>query len=829
VSQHTLDLKNRTTKYPQKLGQYTPDSFGKRSNLPTRSSELSGLRPGHTKLRVVRKTDPSLLINLLDWLWDLVLLPFRLIGFLLFSPVLLVRFLFLQLSLLFKPSCSDLPRVSSHPTRSLETEHFSGSKYSLDLRKNQGRGVLDFRPIPLQAVFMEQPQHNVQDIKNLSAKQRLPALESPSERGSSRQSNGAGRYGFFKTKQFSSGLVLAAAIFLVVANMFYQTTLRIYRQVFAEATTGQEYLLLAENYIRAQDFPAAQDAFYKASQSFQIALDEMAKTKPAGVIPGVNTKLDIGELMISTGLMVSRAGYEMSIGLEPIFDIFSLEDSAQMTEDSMIADYTAQVMTVMMFARPQLRKSLAEINEARSLLARVDPGQVGSEYQDQLEQVVKQLDSLGEILDRVYSLSMILPDLLGNNGARHYLLVFQNNAELRPTGGFIGSYGVFSFDNGKLDQFFTDNVYNPDGQILVKGLCQLPPLPLQRLSLCWGMRDANWSPNFPTSAMDIIELYRQASERRVHGVIAITPEVLKDLLEITGPIYLSKWEEVVDSENAIDLIQYKVTLEQADTANPKTFLIDLSYELFDRVFALEKSSWTKLFNILDGALEKKDIQIFILDREQQRLIEKQGWAGSLLPNSHDYLLINNANVNGTKAHSFIEQKYQLTTNILQSGEVENTLQISYEHTGNWDWPSGVVESYQRVYLPLGAQLISSSAEQEGKRGITEVYEEVGKTVFADYIKIFPSSTLHITYRYSLPFTVAPFEERLAKYELVYQSQPGVYGIPLEHTIIFDPFEIMPLQATPGVELLDRGTIKSHLGKDKDVAYEIVFRRFSVLD
>src|SRR3989344_28805 len=97
---------------------------------------------------------------------------------------------------------------------------------------------------------------------------------------------------------------------------------------------------------------------------------------------------------------------------------------------------------------------------------------------------------------------------------KKYLILFQNPSELRPTGGFPGTYGVVTFKDGKLQDLKVDDVYNLDGQLqeLI-----VPPIQLQHITPNWGMRDANWFIDFPTSARKITAFYKKESGYEVDG------------------------------------------------------------------------------------------------------------------------------------------------------------------------------------------------------------------------------------------------------------------------------------------------------------------------
>jgi len=119
------------------------------------------------------------------------------------------------------------------------------------------------------------------------------------------------------------------------------------------------------------------------------------------------------------------------------------------------------------------------------------------------------INFLSQILKLAQPLNEYLFDIAGYNGSQRYLLLFQNNSELRPTGGFIGTYGILEIANGQIKEFFVDDIYHLDSQVINKLNNQIPA-PLEKYLNVkeWYMRDCNWDPDFSFSAIDCLNLYK---------------------------------------------------------------------------------------------------------------------------------------------------------------------------------------------------------------------------------------------------------------------------------------------------------------------------------
>jgi len=113
-------------------------------------------------------------------------------------------------------------------------------------------------------------------------------------------------------------------------------------------------------------------------------------------------------------------------------------------------------------------------------------------------------------------------------------VLFQNNFELRPGGGFIGSFGILKVKGGKVTKFEVHDTGNFDGRIPDT---VAPPYPMKEtLNIpSWKLRDSNWEPDFETNAKQAIEFYKMGQgEENFDGVVAITANVLTSFLSGRG-------------------------------------------------------------------------------------------------------------------------------------------------------------------------------------------------------------------------------------------------------------------------------------------------------
>lgn len=470
--------------------------------------------------------------------------------------------------------------------------------------------------------------------------------------------------------------------------------------------------------------------------------------------------------------------------------------------------------------------SLAE-GEVKSLKAQSLP----KLFRPQVEKAKESLPQLAKAVKDIKVLAEALPNLLGFSEPKTYLILLQNSNELRPTGGFIGSYARFDLDKGKLLNLKIDDIYNPDGLLDEKGVSYPAPKPIkENLSTeNLRLRDANWSPDFPSSAKTIAQLYYDAVGERVSGVAALDLTAVSRLLAVSEPISLPTFNETVTAENLFEKVEFRSEAGFfPGSSGKKTFLSALGESLLERLLNLEKDKYQNLSRALFDSLESKDILLSLDDPKAEALLAEKNWSGKVKSGEGDYLMVVEANVGATKANYFVRR--QLNHKIERTnrqGEMEALLSLNYVHAGESNaWPGGPYKCYLRLYVPKGSALLKVLRSAEGLEGrgedITEkvkIGEELGKTTFEILFELKAGESLALAFSYVLPPEVLNFPES-ASYRLLVQKQPGTGNDPL--TIEFTPPFGKEVSSPPlGAEKL--GQIVRWKGNlSKDVELEIPF-------
>ncbi len=375
------------------------------------------------------------------------------------------------------------------------------------------------------------------------------------------------------------------------------------------------------------------------------------------------------------------------------------------------------------------------------------------------------------------------PELLGYPEPKTYLLLLQNNTELRPTGGFIGTFGVVTLSHGSIARFETENVYNLDEPAKSYNE-KIPPEPIRRYlkQSQWFFRDANWDPDFPSTAARAIQFYKdeRGPVARFDGVIAFTPQLIEDLLSVAGPVTVG--DVAFTPENLVDTLAYHVELgfreEGITPENRKQVIDELARELKERLFSLDAAQIRLFLPKAAASFKEKHLMLYFTDSSIQSAVQAAGWDNRIRETEGDYLYVVDANLGSLKSDPAIERTIAYTLAPAGNGALRATAAITYNHTAGFDWKTTRYRTYTRVYVPLGAKLVTAAGNEER----VVIGDEHGKTVFGTFISIEPNTSETLSFTYELPSPLAArMEER--GYTLLVQKQGGAAAHMLEFDII----------------------------------------------
>ncbi len=572
--------------------------------------------------------------------------------------------------------------------------------------------------------------------------------------------------------------VLSTTIFLHAGSVV-SSGLALKGKVLGITTSGLEQLEQAQESLQNQQTAVAQTQFAGALQQFQQTQNEIQNVGGAlnGILNLIPQKRD-AEAVVSAITDLTDAGLTLTKSYEVLNGVkFSAEGLYAGDNKAALTNFnqTVQEVVAKVDSAEQKLNSVAEssIPEDKRLLF--------IQARDTVKIAQKALHNFQE----VYGLFAQMID-----GNKELLVFFQNNNELRPTGGFLGTYGDLDVSNGRITKMKISSIYDLDGQ-LTETIA--PPHALLSVNDRWFLRDSNWFLSFPESARKMISFYEKEGGQTPDMVMVMTPELVVKLLAITGPINMPAYGATLTADNFVETTQLVTSVYYDRNLNqPKQMLADFFPVLLQTISTLDVPVKLKTFEALQAAFSEKQILLYARDKDTQKKIEQFNWGGAVASSDRDYLALTNTNLGGTKTDTYIKQGMHLQTDINASGEVTNTLTITRKNTLQKS-ENTINKSYVRVYVPNGSKLLEASgfsvvdipqsvstynkdpdiASQEANAiqhviSGTYIGTESDKTVFGNWMVTEGGQTQEVTIKYSLPFRLG----KLDRYSLVAQKQPG---------------------------------------------------------
>jgi hypothetical protein len=341
------------------------------------------------------------------------------------------------------------------------------------------------------------------------------------------------------------------------------------------------------------------------------------------------------------------------------------------------------------------------------------------------------------------------------------LLLFQDTLELRPTGGYVGTVGILHLSHGRmtLEQHqASEDLPAPDPPIA-------PPEDLAPvLPGAWGVSNANWWPDFPTSARMAAELYARQGGGQVDGVLALTENTTRRLLDVLGPVNVPGYAEPVASDGFEDRVVHEVELKRPLDTPRKKFLTELAGVLFDRVTHVPAGELPAVARALDRSTAAGDIQVWFADPARQATLSGTVVAGQLPHTTGDFLMMVDANLSASKANEGLVKHATYRVRSASHGRVQARLQVVVQNKAPESAVNPYYNGFLRVYAPAQARLLGDRPDQ-GDEGVAA---SAPYRVFTQLLDVDPTRTQTVTFDYVLPSEVAPS----GHYRLLWMRQAG---------------------------------------------------------
>ncbi|MGQ9523030.1 MAG: DUF4012 domain-containing protein [Anaerolineae bacterium] len=512
--------------------------------------------------------------------------------------------------------------------------------------------------------------------------------------------------------------------------------------------------------------------------------------------------------------------------------------------DSLSLDGAIRLLTE---EQSDLKRAQAAVARAEEAWRQVDVSRLSPRMARRVAPLGRMLPALRAGLD----VAAAMPDLLGANGPRVYLIIAQNEDELRPTGGYITGVGEVRMENGRIaamtfrDSYAVDDFTQPYPD---------PPEPLRRymgIDL-WVFRDSNWSPDFPTAARQAIALYRPGDPVTVDGVIALDQYAVKELVGAVGPLPVEGADEPITGETVISYMRRAWEPEDGALTGEwwrerKSFMGPLAEALWARI-QREDVDWLRLAETVVRLLDEKHLLLYIPHPVVAPLLAERGWDSALQAGPADFLLVVDANVGYNKASAKVQQAITYEVD-LGRNPPRATLTLVYTHTVPTGSPC-VPESrydpvyeqmmarcywdYLRVYIPQGSRLLDAtripvpkealwSGEAESSEVTVLPADEGPFTTLEVLLLLLPGAVQTRSFTWELPESVVRRQGDEAVYALRVQKQPGTVDRPLTVRIRLDDGDTL-LSADPPPSASEGTSVVFQARLDRDREFTVRFRR-----
>jgi hypothetical protein len=415
------------------------------------------------------------------------------------------------------------------------------------------------------------------------------------------------------------------------------------------------------------------------------------------------------------------------------------------------------------------------------------------------ESITQKIKTIDPLINFISNSIDVMPTILGIGGQKTYLVLLQDNTELRPGGGLIDSYGILKFNMGKITEFSLHDIEGADRQL--RGHAE-PPFAVKKYlpSEHWYMKDSNFDVDFIKSASASANFLFAETGEKVDGVIGVDTTFIKNILHAIGSVYAYNCRITVDENNFYALLQSYVNKSCSSDLTPKgDFLRSVSESTLEKI-AKEKENYFLIAQAISKSLLEK--HLLLTFKDLQNVFTVNGWSSSLWDERNeakgdvnDFLGISEANLGINKINQLIYRKISQKVTVGQEGEISEELIVDYKNN-NTVSPNGNYKNFLRIILPKDTRLlelsisgniqnvlsaIANSSIYEAKdykapQGLeVEETSEENKTIFGFMVNIPAGEIIKIRFKYALAKNI--FGLDAFSYNLKLFKQPGIDNFP----------------------------------------------------
>jgi len=554
--------------------------------------------------------------------------------------------------------------------------------------------------------------------------------------------------------------------------------------------SGMETADFAKKAIRAakdQDITKAIEGIKKTKKSLAKTEENYQRLGWTKLLPFFGNYYKDGQRGLIAAKHGLNAAETSALAVEPYADLLGLKGQGSFVGGSAEERIKTAIGTLDKMI-PKLDEIEKELLAARKQLIEIDPDRYpkeirGQKVRSELKQYLAMADEGILGISEAKPLLKALPKLMGEPKEVRYMVLWQNDKELRPTGGFITGYAIFRIEHGIVHVDESGDIYDLDDKM---GTNIKAPEPIAKYHInvpYWHLRDSNLSPDFYESMQDFEKLYKYVGDdRKYAGIITVDTWFLLDIMKILGPIEIGGVKYTTENEPLCDCPQVIYKLEEYadkpvgyERKSRKDLVGVMLYALMEKALGSSpKLYWGRLFQTGLDALSRKHVLVYLKDRDAQKGIEALGFGGRIKDYDGDYLHINDANFAGAKTNMFTKHYIEYDVEI-KDDKLVKKLKITYKNPYPWSncdleagelCLNGRLRDWVRVYVPEGSKLIKITGSQIKSKN----NKDLGKTFFEARVDVDPETRRVLEFEYESPLLVKDGE-----YKLLIQKQPGTEG------------------------------------------------------
>ena len=592
------------------------------------------------------------------------------------------------------------------------------------------------------------------------------------------------------------GLLIALGVVGIILIYLSLSSLIVYSKATQLKKTVSALMVAG----KSQDLVKIKSELTNTKSSLKALKSSFVIISPFRIIPFLGSYISDASHLINAGLYGMDFSDIVLTTIEPYSDLLGLTGG----KDNAIGDGTKTAKDRIDFIVKSIPDLIPNIDKISAKTALIEkelsginperyPVRIGkTEVRSKVKSGLELFREAASFVTNGKPLLEAAPYLLGIDSERTYLLLFQNDKELRPTGGFMTGYSIMKVNKGAFSPVSSSDIYNLDAKYKPTIVAPDPIIKYLKgpyaLSNKLRLRDMNWSPDFAESMKQFTEEAKTVGITGIDGIISVDTQVLVYLLDAIGkigvpgfgnfstevdprcncPNVIYELESFADVEGPVVWDpdgSGKIIYAPANYDNRKKIIGPLMNSILANAMGQPKDKLPKLFEAGFKSLVEKHVLFYLFDSKTQDAVSSFGIAGIIKSTNGDYLHINDANLGGRKSNLYVTNEISQEFSVGKDGYVEKTLTLTYKNPMKQDgWLNSVLPDWVRIYVPKGSTLISF----DGAEDKAEPYEELGKTVFAGFFKLRPEGVSKLTLKYKLPI-----KGNAKELNLLIQKQPGL--------------------------------------------------------